>query len=309
MTDDTAKTPLEQLARLVEEGECDDEISIPRKLIEQVLTETHEAAEHFQTAQRQLMLSEKMATLGHLIAGIAHEISTPVASINSNTDLCTRTFEKIKSLLSSEEMPEEIRQNRQLMRTFAILENLNNVNATACDRIVPIVRSLRNFARVDEMELQKIDIHEGLEGALVLVNHELKGRIEVVREYADISECACFPGRLNRVFMNILVNASQAIEGKGKITIKTFQDGETIKVEFTDTGKGIPPENLAKIFEPGFTTKPRGEGTGLGLAICQQIIDEHHGKIEVKSEVGKGTTFTISLPIERKSPVSEKQND
>ena len=108
--------------------------------------------------------------------------------------------------------------------------------------------------------------------------------------------------------MNILVNAAQAIDGKGKISIKTFQEGDAIKIQFTDTGKGISPENLANIFEPGFTTKPRGEGTGLGLAICSRIIEEHHGKIEVESEIDTGTTFTITLPIERQKPVRDNQN-
>jgi len=308
MTDNATKAPLEQLAHLVEEHEKESlqEIPIPRELIEQVLADAHETAEHLQTAQKQLIQSEKMATLGQLMAGIAHEINTPVASINSNIDLFTRTFAKIKALLTSEEMPEEVRQNRQLMRPLVMLEKLNNVNETACDRIVQIVRGLRNFARVDEMEVQKTDIHEVLESALVLVHHEIKGRIEVSREYGDIPECDCFPSRLNRVFINILVNASQAIEGGGKISIKTSQEGDTIKVQFTDTGKGILPENLTKLFVVGFTTKPRGEGTGLGLSICHQIIEEHHGNIEVESEVGKGTTFAISLPIKRTSPVSEE---
>jgi len=310
MTNDTAKTPLEQLAHFVEEckHEALQEIPMPRELIEHLLTEAHKTTEHLQTAQKQLMLSEKMATLGQLIAGIAHEINTPVASINSNIDLFTRTFDRIKALLNSDKMPEEVRQNRQLMRTLGMLENLNNVNATACDRIVPIVRSLRNFARVDEMELQKTDIHECLENALVLVHHEIKNRIEIIREYGDVPKCDCFPSRLNGVFMNILGNAAQAIEREGKIGIKTFQDGDTIKIQFTDTGKGIPPENLAKLFEVGFTTKPPGEGTGLGLAICHQVIEAHHGNIEVESEVSKGTTFTITLPIERKATDSENQD-
>ena len=310
MPNNPAKTPLEQLANLV--GESKDkalqEVPIPRDLIEQILTEAHETTELLQSTRKQLMLSEKMATLGQLIAGIAHEINTPVASINSNIDLFNRAIDRMKALFNSDKMPEEVRKNRQLMRTLGMLENLNNVNVTACDRIVPIVRSLRNFARIDEMELQKTDIHEGLENALVLVHHEIKNRIEVIREYGDIPKCDCFPSRLNGVFMNILVNAAQAIEGEGTIFIKTFQDGDTIKIQFTDTGKGIPPENLTKLFEAGFTTKPPGEGTGLGLAICHQVIEAHHGNIEVESEVGKGTTFTITLPIERKSTDSESQD-
>jgi two-component system NtrC family sensor kinase len=181
-----------------------------------------------------------------------------------------------------------------------VLDKLNQSNQTACDRIVQMVQSIRSSARGDMAELREIDIHDELENALTLVHHELKRRINVIRKYGDIPKCSCFPNRLNSVFVNMLVNASQAIEGKGQISIETFKDGDTIKVKFTDTGQGIPPENMEKLFEPGFTTKPPDQGIGLGLAICKQIVmDEHHGKIEVESEVDKGTTFTITLPIKQ----------
>jgi len=296
-TEAKAVTLLEQLAQLMEEYKDRDvevEIPVPQKLIERVWTELRD----LQTAQRQLMQSENMVMLGQLMAGIAHEISTPIASINSNVNLFSRSLDKIKTIISSESIPEELREKRQIIQMVSVLEKLNQSNQTACDRVVQIVQSMRSFARVDMAELREINIHDELENALTLVHHELKRRINVIRKYGDIPKCTCFPNRLNSVFVNMLMNASQAIEGKGQISIETLRDGDTIKVKFTDTGQGIPPENMERLFERGFTTKP--QGTGLGLAICKRIIlDEHHGKIEVESEVGKGTTFTIILPIKQ----------
>jgi signal transduction histidine kinase len=316
MTQDTVQTPLEQLAQLVEEYKGGDlvEIPVPQKLMEQVSEEIRETIEHLQAVQRQLVQYEKMATLGQLMAGIAHEISTPIASINSNVNLFSRSLDKVKTILSvrgargdGEESLHSATRDGQMIGVVSVLDKLNQSNQTACDRVVQIVQSLRSFARVGMTELREIDIHEELENALALVHHELKRRIEVIREYGDIPKCTCFPSRLSSVFVNMLMNASQAIEGKGQISIETFSElpalggprsaGSTIKVKFTDTGRGIPPENLEKLFEPGFTTKSPDEGTGLGLAICKQIMEEHHGKIEVESEVGRGTTFTVTLPI------------
>jgi len=302
MTNHVEKTPLEELAHLVEKhkDEASQEIPVPQQLIERILTAAHETDEHLQRAQKQLMQSEKMATLGQMMAGIAHEINTPVASINSNIGLFTRSFEKIRMLMDSKKMLKEDRQNRQMMRIITTLEKLNHVNTTACSRIVQISRSLRDFTRVDEMELRETDLHEALESALVLAHHEIKRRIEVIREYGDIPKCPCCPNQLSGVFLNLIINASHAIEGKGKIFIKTFKDEDAIKIQVTDTGKGIPPEHLEKIFGV-FTTKPPGKGTGLGLLICQQIIEKYNGKIEVESEVGVGSTFTITLPTQPKS--------
>ena len=308
-----AKTPLEQFVQLVEEhkGDALTEIPVPQKLMEQVSEEISEKKEQLQTAQKQLMQSEKMAALGQLIAGIAHEISTPVASISSNVNLLTRSLDKIKTVISSESTLEELRESRQIMRVLNILEELNRSNQTACDRIVQVVQTLRSFVRGDVTELREVDVHEELEAALTLVHHEVKRRINVIRRYGDIPRCLCFPNRLNGVFVNMLMNAAQAIEGEGQISIETFRDGNDIKVKFTDTGQGIPPENLGRVFEQGFTTKSPDEGTGLGLAICKQIIEEHHGKIEVESEVGKGTTFTVTLPIKHRASeahAGESQN-
>ena len=303
-TEPYAQTPLGQLEQLVEKHKesAHAEILVPENLMEQILGAFRETTEQLQSIQRQHMLCEKMAALGHLMAGIAHEISTPIASINSNVNLLARSLDKIT--LSTESMPEDLREKRQIIQVVDILKKLNQSNQTACDRVVQMVQSLRSFTRADVTELREVDIHEELENALTLVHHELKRRIQVIRKYGDIPKCACYPSRLNGVFVNMLMNAVQAIEGKGQITIETFRDGNEVKINFADTGHGIPPENLGKLFQQGFTTKP--EGMGLGLAICKRMIEEHHGKIEVESEVGKGTIFTITLPIRQEASVGDE---
>jgi two-component system NtrC family sensor kinase len=250
--------------------------------------------------QAALVQSEKMASLGNLVAGVAHEINTPVGSINSNNDVMIRALDKLRHLV--EQAPSEIRDDPELVRTLSALEKIGEVNQTACDRIVRIVRSLRNFARLDESERKKVPVHEGLESTLTLVHHELKNRIDVVRDYGDLPEIECSPSQINQVFMNMLVNASQAIEDKGSITIRTRAEGESVTIAFIDTGTGIKPENLEKIFDPGFTTKGVGVGSGLGLPICYKIVKEHGGRIDVESRVGHGTTFKVTLPVVAPEP-------
>jgi PAS domain S-box-containing protein len=245
--------------------------------------------------QAALVQSEKMASLGNLVAGVAHEINTPVGSINSNSDVMIRALEKLRQFF--EGAPTEVRDDPELARTLTVLENIGQVNQTACERIVRIVRSLRNFARLDEAERKQVDIHEGLESTLTLVHHALKNRVGLVKDYGELPEIECSPNQLNQVFMNVLVNASQAIADKGTITIKTRSAGDTVAIAITDTGTGIPPRDLDKIFDPGFTTKGVGLGSGLGLAISYKIVKEHGGRIDVESEVGRGTTFILTLPV------------
>jgi signal transduction histidine kinase len=159
-----------------------------------------------------------------------------------------------------------------------------------------IVRSLKNFARLDEAERKKVDIHEGIESTLTLLQHQLKSRITIVKRFGDLPEIECFPNQLNQVFMNILVNAAQAITNRGTITVTTSKQEGAVKISISDTGVGIPPEHLSRIFDPGFTTKGVGVGTGLGLSICYKIVQDHHGTIEAESS-NTGTTFTITLPM------------
>ena len=247
--------------------------------------------------QAQLVQSEKMAALGDLVAGVAHEINTPLGAVSSNTDLVARALARVKDAVADPTQAEKSRS--YIDRAAAMAE----VSREACRRIGEIVRSLRNFARLDEAERKPADLHEGIESTLTLASHLLKNRITLHRDFGELPAVDCYANQLNQVFLNILVNASQAIEGQGEITIRTRpvpesgSAAQSVVIEISDTGAGIAPENLEKIFNPGFTTKGVGVGTGLGLAICYRIIANHQGKIEVSSAVGKGTTFRITLPV------------
>lgn len=232
-------------------------------------------------AQTQLVQSEKMASLGQLMAGVAHEVNTPLGAINSNNSIFSKCISKISG-------PDSV---------IEIFQEAIKTNSEAVRRINDLVKSLKNFARLDEAEYKEADLHEGIKNTLMLINHEIKDRIEVVMDFGEVPPINCYPNQLNQVFMNILVNAYQSIEDKGKITIKTEKNDTGIVVSISDTGCGIPKDRLPMIFDPGFTTKSVGVGTGLGLSICYQIIQKHNGKIIVESKEGKGTTFYIELPV------------
>lgn len=256
-------------------------------------------------AQTQLVQSEKMAALGNLVAGIAHEVNNPIAAVNSASDSSVRCIEKIKTILH-EKNADAVLSDPKFKSALQILEDNNRLNATASERIVKIVASLKNFARLDEADFQKVDVHEGLESTLTLVHHELKNRIRVVRNFGNLPKVECFPNQLNQVFMNLIVNAAQAIRGEGSITITTSSEGGHITIRIADTGTGIPPENMQKIFDPGFTTKQQGIGSGLGLSISYNIVQKHQGKIKVRSEPGDGSEFTIVLPASHPDRVQKK---
>ena len=228
--------------------------------------------------QLQLINSEKMASLGRLIAGVAHEINTPVASIKSNNSLMLKLLPQIED--------ESVRQT---------LMDINNIDSEAIQRISNIVISLKKFVRLDEAELQEADINKEIDLTLDLIRHETKNKIIIEKNYGDIPPVKCYPNMLNQVFTNILVNACQAIEKEGKITISTSCSDGRLIVKIKDNGRGIPREDLEKIFTAGFTTKGVGVGTGLGLAISRKIIDKHGGNIKVYSEVGVGTEFVITI--------------
>ena len=228
--------------------------------------------------QIQLINSEKMASLGQLVAGVAHEINTPVASIKSNNGIVAKLLPSIEDT--------ELKE---------MLTDINEIDKEAVTRISNIVTSLKKFVRLDEAELQEANINKELDLTLELIRHETKNRIEIIKNYGEIPTIKCFPNMLNQVFTNILINACQAIEGKGKITITTEYKDKKLIVKIKDTGKGIPKDQLSKIFSAGFTTKGIGVGTGLGLAICSKIIEKHKGEIIVNSEVGKGSEFIITI--------------
>jgi len=226
----------------------------------------------------QLINSEKMASLGQLVAGVAHEINTPVASIKSNNSLVKKILQK----LDKNEFTDTI-------------EEINKLDAEAINRINNIVVSLKKFVRLDEADLQEADINSEIDLTLDLIRHETKNRIKIIKNYGNLPPVKCYPNLINQVFTNILVNACQAIEGDGTIDITTFALDDRIQIKIKDNGIGISQENLDKIFTAGFTTKGVGVGTGLGLAICSRIIEKHNGEITVNSEVGVGTCFTITI--------------
>jgi signal transduction histidine kinase len=243
--------------------------------------ELQNALKELKDTQVQLINSEKMASLGQLIAGVAHEINTPLASINSNNSIIAKLIKKLKD------------DDKDIAET---LVEINNLDHEAVTRISNIVKSLKKFVRLDEAELQDADINSEIDLTLDLIRHETKNKAEIVKNYGKLPLIKCYPNMLNQVFMNLLVNACQSIEKTGKIIITTeFSNGE-LTVKFKDTGTGIRPENLAKIFTAGYTTKRLGIGTGLGLAICEKIIQKHKGQITVNSEFGVGTEFVITIP-------------
>ncbi len=263
--------------------------------LERTNKELEQAYVDIKDTHSQLVQSEKMASLGVLVAGVAHEINTPVGAMSSMHNTLVRAFDKLKTCIHHL-CPEASEEAEEAGKLFKIIDDSNKVITSGADRVTNIVRRLKSFARLDEAELKKVDIHEGIEDTLTIVHHELKHKADVVKNFGDIPPIACFPSQLNQVYVNILINAVQAIKEKGTITITTFLEDEKANIKITDTGVGITQESLSKVFDPGFTTKGVGVGTGLGLSICYQIINDHHGQIQVESEVGVGTTFTIIIP-------------
>jgi PAS domain S-box-containing protein len=253
------------------------------------ITQRKEEAERIQAA--------KMESLRQLVAGVAHEMNNPIGAISSSSNVSGRAIGKIKEIIT-EEYSQEIKEHTQLAGALDALEKMDQVHQIASAGITKIVANLQRFVRLDEAEWQYGDIHEGMDSVIALMGPEFLGRIRVTRDYSDIPRVYCSPGSLNQVFMNLFRNASEAIEGKGEMRLRTFAQGDHVKIEISDTGRGIPAEDMDRIFDPGFTTKGMRVGVGLGLPICYKIVvDEHRGRIYVSSEIGKGTTFTITLPI------------
>ena len=282
--------------------------------------ELEEVNQQLKQNQAQLVQSEKMAGLGLLAAGVAHEINNPVGYVMSNLGILTEYVEIFKQLLikynilaeavqagngtdqqETLDRIEEIRQEEDLDYLLEDVDQLLSESAEGTQRVKEIVEGLRNFARVDETDLKEADINEGIESTLKVIWNELKYKCEIHKQLGEIPPIRCYPRQLNQVFMNLLVNAAQAIPERGEIQIETEATDTHIVIRISDTGIGIPLEDISKLFDPFFTTKQVGKGTGLGLSISHGIIQKHKGTIEVESEVGKGTMFTIRLPIEEES--------
>ncbi len=235
-----------------------------------------------------------MASIGRLLAGIIHEINSPLASIFSNNEVSMAMLENVRALISNP-TPESLEKARKLIESC---QTLTAVDKIACERIRSIIRGLKTFSRLDTAETRKVDLNENLRDTLKLTQAEFRKRILVETEFGELPEVECYPQMLNQVFLNLLVNASQAIEGEGRITIRTWLEGHDAHITIGDTGRGMSPEQKARAFESGFTTKPPGVGAGLGLGISKEIVEEKHGgSISFESELGKGTEFHIRIPV------------
>jgi PAS domain S-box-containing protein len=258
--------------------------------------------------QMQLLQSEKMASIGQLAAGVAHEINNPIGFVNSNLSTLQEYVDGMLRLLAAYERIEGSLVNEALQNITHLKQEINigylrgdigdllTESLDGLERVRRIVKDLKDFSHVGELEQQSANLESGLDSTLNVVWNEIKYKAEVVKEYAGIPEINCIASQLNQVFMNLLINAVQAIEDHGRITIRTGHDEKNVWVEVEDTGKGIKPEQLGKIFDPFFTTKSVGMGTGLGLSLSYGIVKKHDGRIEVKSELGKGTCFRVFLP-------------
>lgn len=247
--------------------------------------------------QHQLITKEKMAMLGNLVAGIAHEVNNPMGVVNSAADVSSRCIVKIDNALTNSQSIEEIRNNSGLQKTLRLLVDNNRLIVDASRRVSKLVSSLKNFALLDEAEYKKIDLHEGIDNTLTLLEHEFKDRIEVIKEYGDIPPVHCYASQINQMLMNLLKNASQAIEKKGIIRIKTAADDKNIFINITDNGKGIPKDKLDTIFDIGFSASGSRVKMGSGLWTAHNIMHQHNGEIKIESEVGKGVTVTLMLPL------------
>jgi len=258
--------------------------------------------------QMQMVQSEKMASLGKLAAGVAHELNNPAGFIFGNMGVLSECVSGLKRLLvcyQGVELPAGAEAEASAIKEEIGYDDLmNDLTSIIADcqegaeRIRDVVQNLRIFSRLDEAEFKKVDLHEGIDSTVRLLSHFYQsGNITLRRDYAELPPVDCYAGQLNQVWMNLLGNAAQAMNGKGEVCIKTALAGETVIVTISDTGQGIAPEHLNKIFDPFFTTKPVGEGTGLGLSTSFGIIERHGGNIKVESRIGEGTTFVITIPV------------
>ena len=277
--------------------------NLERKVIErtrelnQKNTELEDTLLKLKQMQKQVIVQEKMASLGKMVAGLTHEFNTPIGAILSINDTKSKAVQKLETVLGNQDS-HSTAKNSEIQKALDVIQKADQLIDQGTKRLNDIIQNLKNFARLDEADKTLTDIHKGLDSVLALIKHDLLTNIVVVREYGAIPPFVCHARKLNQVFLNLLKNACQAIEGKGQITIRTSLIKNKVHVAIRDTGKGIKPEDLESIFDPGFTTKDSVVRASLGLSICYQIMQEHHGNIHVKSQLGKGSVFTVIIPME-----------
>ncbi len=274
-----------------------------------------EAYDDLKESQVQLVQAEKMSSLGQLVAGVMHEINTPLLYVLNNTSVTSDVVGELRGYVdatmplleaqSPADIAKAVKQlvgQRNRFEAESIREGMEEIASLSNDsidglhQISDLVQSLKDFSRLDRAGEDRFNVRDGIEKTLTITRNLLKYGIEVEREFAEVDDIYCAPARVNQIFVNLVTNAAQAMDGKGTLTIEVDQDDDFVEVAFTDTGCGISEENLEKIMDPFFTTKPVGQGTGLGLSIVRQIVDQHHGEINVDSEEGVGTRITVRLP-------------
>ncbi|MDP2883010.1 MAG: cache domain-containing protein [Azonexus sp.] len=291
-----------------------------RKRQEEELKQNYERLktlnEQLENAQNQLLQSEKMASIGQLAAGVAHEINNPIGFVSSNLGTLKTYVDELLGVIRAyaaadpllAEHP-EINANIASIKAQADLDfmeedihGLLKESREGINRVTRIVQDLKDFSRIDSMDWAVANLEQGLDSTLNIVMNEIKFKADIVKEYTGIPDIECLGSQLNQVFMNLLLNAAQAIDTRGTITIRTGTTNDAVWVEIADTGRGIPPENLKRIFDPFFTTKAIGKGTGLGLSLAYSIVQKHHGKLDVHSEVGVGSCFRVEIPRRQPEP-------
>ncbi|MFQ5510864.1 MAG: tetratricopeptide repeat protein [Candidatus Krumholzibacteriia bacterium] len=288
-----------EIALETEQSQKEAEISRLRNVeLKQKNEQLRSLLRELRDTEAQLVQSEKMAALGKLVAGVVHELNSPLGAINSAVDTSARRIGRIVETIENNGALSDPPGNGRLRETLAMLASDNSVTVEASERITRIVNSLKSFVQLDRAALQYTDLHEGIDNTLTLMKHDLENRIELVKKYGSLKHVRSNPGELNQVFINLLTNAAQAIDGAGTITIQTYMKEGKAHVAFSDTGVGMPGEQVEKLFEPAISRRGARAKAGLGLFSSYNIMKKHGGDIEVTSRIGSGSTFTLVLPAE-----------
>ena len=271
--------------------------------------EQEQLIKKLEKANAQLLQSEKLAAIGQLAAGVAHEINNPIGYVFSNLKTLAGYVNDLLRIIDAVDSAANLDELRQLKRSLEYdyirsdVEALIGESEDGIERVKKIITALKDFSHIEEEEFRLAELHRGMDTTLNVVNNELKYKAEVIKEYGQLPEVECIPSQINQVLMNLLVNAAHAIEQFGRITLRSGHEGDWVWLEVEDSGCGIEAHLLNRIYEPFFTTKPVGKGTGLGLSLSYNIVQKHHGRIEVNSAPGQGTRFRIWLPLRQPAAV------